>query len=96
MSTVEPGWVWDQVSNLDYAHASVVLSVPVGWLKKAVPAGKVKHSRLGKHVVFMPEDIAENRRMSSQPIESAPTVSIVPDDAYRAKVRGALLRAEAA
>ncbi|NUQ98893.1 MAG: hypothetical protein HOY79_20810 [Streptomyces sp.] len=96
MSAVKPGWVWDEVSSLDYAHASIVLGVPVGWLKKAVPAGKVKHSRLGKHVVFTPDDIAENRRMSSQPVKGAPTVSIAPDDTYRAKLRNALLRAEAA
>lgn len=94
-ATVAPDWVWDQVSNLDYPHASVVLGVPLGWLKKAVPADKVKYSRLGKHVLFTPDDIAENRRRASQPVKDAPLVTVLgKGDADRAKIRAALIAAE--
>lgn len=85
MSAVEPGWVWDGVKALDYDHAAVVLGPPAGWLRKAVPAGEIPHSRYGKHVIFTPEDIAEIRRRHRVPI--AGTAS---NDIDRSKLRAAL------
>lgn len=93
MSTVEPGWVWDQVSSLNYDHAAKVLGVPAEWLKKRVPEGGFPHSRYGKHVIFTPEDIAEIRRRHRVPVAGMPGTTGEGD---RAKLRAALLRTQAA
>lgn len=93
--SVDPDWAWDGVSNLNYGHAAVVLGVPVGWLKEKVAAREVQHSRLGRHVVFTPDDIAEIRRVSCRPVATS-VAPIAGDDVDRTKLRAALLRAEAA
>lgn len=93
--SVDRDWVWDEVSNLNYDHAAVVLGVPVGWLKEKVPAGEVQHSRLGRHVVFTPDDIVENRRVSCRPV-AASVAPIASDDVDHTRLRAALVRAEAA
>jgi hypothetical protein len=93
--SVAPDWTWDGVGNLDYDHAAVVLGVPVGWLKEKVPLDEVQHSRLGKHVVFTPDDIAEIRRVSCRPVATS-VAPIASDDKDRTKLRAALMRAEAA
>lgn len=96
---VAPDWVWDQVSNLDYAHAAVVLGVTVGWLKEKAPKDEIQSSKLGKHRVFSPADIAAIRADSMCPAKTTSPVQAVPaytaDDAYRATVRAALERAAA-
>jgi hypothetical protein len=99
MKSVEPGWVWDEVSDLDYVHAGRVLRLPVGWLKEMAPAEKIPCTRYGKHVRFTPDDIREIRRMHRVAVAGIPAPTPEPavaDDAYRAEVRRALLRANAA
>lgn len=93
--SVDPNWVWDGISSLDYDHAAYVLGVSPGWLKEAVPAGEVQHSRLGGRVVFTPADIAEIRRVSCRPVATS-VAPLAKDDVDRTKLRAALLRAEAA
>lgn len=97
--TVAPDWVWDQVSNLDYAHASVVLGVPVGTLKEKALRGEIPSCKLGKRRLFSPANIAAIRAASLCPAKTASPVQAVPaytdDDAYRATVRAALERAAA-
>lgn len=92
--TVEPGWVWDEVSDLDYVHAAHVLRLPVGWLKEMAPAGKIPRTVYGRHVRFTPDDIREIRRMHRVPVANAPMAVVVDDDAYRATVRAALVANE--
>lgn len=95
MSTVEPGWIWDEVSGLDYDHAAHVFGVPVGWLKKRVPEGGFPHSRFGKHVIFSPEDIAEGRRRHRVQVSGMPGTAVV-SDTERARLRAAIARNQAA
>lgn len=99
-AAVADDWVWDGVRSLDYAHAAVVLGIPVGTLRKLAPAEEVQSSQIGKHVVFTPDDIAAIRRATRRPAKSeTPVLTLVPDpapdDAYRAKVRAALAQANA-
>jgi hypothetical protein len=91
VTKVADGWVWDQVKSLDYLHAAYVLGVPVGWLKEKVPAGEVDHSRMGRHVVFTPENIAANRRRFSRPATD-PGEATTDSEAYRMQLRAALAR----
>ncbi len=89
---VADDWVWDGVRSLDYPHAAAVLGIPVGTLKKLAPAEEVQSSRIGKHVMFTPDDIADIRRASRRPAKDAPTtLTVVPDDKYRSDVRAALV-----
>lgn len=44
---------------LTIAEAAEVLNVPEGWLRKKVSAGVVPHTRLGKHVRFTQDHIAQ-------------------------------------
>jgi hypothetical protein len=79
---VEPGWVWDEVSDLNYAHAAHVLSLPVGWLQEKVAAKGIPCTRYGKHVRFTPADIREIRRMHHAPAiatEPAALMHVVSD-----------------
>lgn len=39
-------------------EAAEVLNVPVSWLRSAVAAGQVPHSRLGRHVRFTEAHLA--------------------------------------
>lgn len=98
--SVAPDWVWDEVSNLDYAHAAVVLGVPVGFLKEKAPKRKIPSTKLGKHRVFSPANIAAIRAENLCPAETDSPVQAVPaysdDDAYRAKLRAAIERTERA
>lgn len=93
--SVAPDWIWDGISSLNYDHAAVVLGVSPGWLKEAVAAGDVQHSRLGGRVVFTPADIAEIRRVSCRPVATS-VAPIGKDDADRTRLRAALLRSQAA
>ena len=93
--SVDPDWVWDGVSSLNYDHAAVVLGVSPGWLKEAVPDDEVQHSRLGGRVVFTPDDIAEIRRVSCRPVATS-VAPIASDDVDHTRLRAALVRAEAA
>lgn len=93
---VEPGWIWDQVSNLDYVHAAHVLGLPVGWLKEKASADDLPRGFYGKHVRFTPDDIREIRRIYSW-AANAPVVAVLGDnEADRAKIRAALQRQQAA
>lgn len=95
MSTVEPGWVWDQVSDLDYDHAAYVLGLPVGWLKEKAPKGEIPSTGYGKHVRFQPLDITDIRRMHRRNAPAEPD-QITASTEYRARLRAALDRAEIA
>lgn len=89
---VEPGWVWDEVSDLNYAHAAHVLNVPVGWLKEMAPAKKIPSTRYGRHVRFTPDNIREIRRMHYVPaVQPQVLVQVVSDPE---QVRMALIAAE--
>lgn len=86
---VKPGWVWDEVSDLNYTHAAHVLDLPIGWLKEKAPAGEIPCTRYGKHVRFTPDDIREIRRMHHVPAaEPAALTQVVSDPA---QIRMALL-----
>lgn len=93
MSTVEPGWIWDQVSDLDYAHAALVLRLPEGWLKQMAPAERIPSTKYGKHVHFTPENIAEIRRMHYRPVRGA--AEPVEIETQRAAIRAALVKQSA-
>lgn len=82
---VKPGWVWDEVVDLDYIHAAHVLGVPVGLLRKGVPAKRLPHMRIGKHVRFGTREIAEIRRMHHQSAATTDT-----DDEGLARLRAAI------
>lgn len=44
---------------LTKAELAELLGIPEGWLTKAVTARLIPHTRLGKHVRFSEQDIAE-------------------------------------
>ena len=44
---------------LTMSEAALALNVPVGWLRKKVSSGAVPHTRLGKHVRFTQDHLAE-------------------------------------
>lgn len=95
MTAVAPGWVWDQVSDLDYDHAAQVLRLPVGWLKEKAPRGDIPRTQYGKHIRFTPDDIREIRRMHRQPARGRSTPVVEDSEVYDARLRAALVRAEA-
>lgn len=91
---VEPGWVWDEVSDLDYAHAAHVLRLPDSWLREKVPELNLPHSEYGRHVRFTPDDIAEIRRMHHKPETNAPLALARDGEAHNARLRAALVAAD--
>lgn len=55
--------------NLDWAEAANALRIKEGQLRKWVAARVVPHTRIGKRVVFSPENIAQiNAMFEVQPI----------------------------
>lgn len=44
---------------LTIAEAAEILNVPEGWLRKKVSVGVIPHTRLGKHVRFTQEHLAQ-------------------------------------
>lgn len=44
---------------LDIPAAAEWLNVPEGWLRKKVSSGEVQHTRLGKHVRFSADHLAQ-------------------------------------
>lgn len=88
---VEPGWIWDEVSDLNYVHAAHVLGLPVGWLKEKVPAKKIPCTHYGRHVRFTPADIAEIRRMHHVPATKPLAQTLVQVVSDPEQIRLALL-----
>jgi excisionase family DNA binding protein len=53
-------------------EAAEVLNVPVTWLRDKVTAGRVPHTRLGRHVRFTDAHLAQIVAAGERPAEAEP------------------------
>lgn len=49
-------------------EVAAYLNVPVRWIEDAVQRRRVRHTRIGKHVRFAPEHVAELIAAGEQPV----------------------------
>ena len=69
-------------------EVAAYLNVRVRWIEDAVQRRRVRHTRIGKHVRFAPEHIAELIAAGEQPV-SAPAhlhAAVRPYDSRRSRL----------
>lgn len=60
------------------AEAASYLNVPERWVAEAVRRHRVRCTRIGKHVRFRPEHLAELVDAGEQPVEEPPCLVAIP------------------
>lgn len=69
---------------LDITAYAQLLGVGRSWVRDAVTARRIKHTRVGKHVRFTPEDQEANRAMWAQePVRTPAAVVVIRPSAGR-------------
>lgn len=58
---------------LKIAEAAALFNIPASSLRDYVTAGRVQHTRIGRHVRFSPDDVEAIRAAGVQPVASSAT-----------------------
>lgn len=73
---------------LTITEAAAYLNVPRRWVAEAVRLHRVRCTRIGKHVRFLPEHLDELITAGEQPVFGPPSLSLVkPEERSTARSR---------